>query len=161
MPAIAGPERRQRHSTGNVLGAAKRQFQARVEPYSLPLSTTPLNDIERRGGRRRKEEHFLLTCPKISPLTKKKNKEHITLKRKAESKSRGLASCWIQRKRLTNTPFRRQACVVKWLDDQRKEVGSAQATHPRGSSAVSSGVYEQRHATQRVLPESGFEFRHA
>ena len=50
MPAIAGPERRQRHSTGNVLGAAKRQFQGRVEPYSLRISTTPLNDIERRGG---------------------------------------------------------------------------------------------------------------
>ncbi len=34
-------------------------------------------------------------------------------------------------------------------------------THPCGNSAARGGVYEQRHATQRILPESGFELRHA
>jgi hypothetical protein len=75
MPAVAGRKRRQRHSTGNVPGAAKRQFQARVEPNSLPLSTTPLNDIERRGA---KEEGGALPSylPKNKLSDKKSQRTH-------------------------------------------------------------------------------------
>jgi hypothetical protein len=32
--------------------------------------------------------------------------------------------------------------------------------YPSGSSTVGDGVRQQRHATQRVLPESGFDLRH-
>lgn len=63
-------------------------------------------------------------------------------------------------KRLTNTPVRGVVSVLKWLDDRRKEVVSAQATYASGGSAVGGGVCEQRHAAQRVLPESRFELRY-
>ena len=63
-------------------------------------------------------------------------------------------------KRSTNTPVRGVAFVLKYLDDRRKKVGSAQATYASGGSAVGGGVCEQRHATQRVLPESGLELWH-
>src|SRR5713226_10238534 len=67
----------------------------------------------------------------------------------------------LKRKRLTNTPVLQAGSVLKCPDDRKNRVVSAQATHPRGSSEVSGGVCEQRHATQRVLPESGLELRHA
>ena len=51
--------------------------------------------------------------------------------------------------------------MLKCPDDRKNRVVRAQATYASGSSAVGGGVCEQRHATQRVLPESGFEFRHA
>jgi|ERR1035437_8610808 hypothetical protein len=65
-------------------------------------------------------------------------------------------------KRLGNTPFRREGCVVKWLVGWKTETENVSAPpHPRGSSAASSGVCKQRHETHRVLSESGFELRHA
>ena len=63
-------------------------------------------------------------------------------------------------KRLTNTPVREIASVLKWIDDRRKQVVSAQATYPRGSSAVGGRVCEQRYAAERVLPDSRFELQH-
>jgi hypothetical protein len=66
-----------------------------------------------------------------------------------------------ERKRLTNTPVPVVVSVLRWLDDREKNVVSAQATHPRGSSATGGEVCGKRHATERVLPESGFELRHA
>ena len=49
---------------------------------------------------------------------------------------------------------------VEVPDDRKNRVVSAQATHSRGSSEVGGGIQEQRHATQRVLPESRFELQH-
>jgi hypothetical protein len=64
------------------------------------------------------------------------------------------------RKRLTNTPVRQSASVLKCPDDRKNRVVSTQATHPCGSSAVGGRVCEQRYAVERVLPESRFELQH-
>ena len=66
-----------------------------------------------------------------------------------------------ERKRLTNTPVRAIASVLKCADDRKNRVFSAQATYPCGGSAVGGRVCEQRHAAERVLPESRFELQHA
>ena len=67
----------------------------------------------------------------------------------------------LERKRLTNTPVRQARSVLKCPDDRKNRVVSAQATYPCGSSAVGGRVCEQRHAAERVLPESRFELQHA
>jgi microsomal dipeptidase-like Zn-dependent dipeptidase len=67
----------------------------------------------------------------------------------------------IDRKRLTNTPVRQARSVLKCPDDRKNRVVSAQTTYPCGSSAVGGRVCEQRHAAERVLPESRFELQHA
>jgi hypothetical protein len=41
-----------------------------------------------------------------------------------------------------------------------KQVVSAQAPHPRGSSAVGGGIHEQRYAAERVLPQSAVKLQH-
>ena len=64
-------------------------------------------------------------------------------------------------KRLTNTPVRRAGSVLKCPGDRKNRVVSAQTTYPCGSSAVGGRVCEQRHAPERVLPESRFELQHA
>jgi hypothetical protein len=64
------------------------------------------------------------------------------------------------RKRLTNTPVLQEGSVLKYPDDRKNRVVSAQATYPCGSSAVGGRVCEQRYAAQRVLPESRFELQH-
>jgi hypothetical protein len=51
--------------------------------------------------------------------------------------------------------------VLKCLDERRTQGLAIQAAHTRGSSGVGSGIPEQRHAAQRVLPESELELRHA
>jgi hypothetical protein len=43
--------------------------------------------------------------------------------------------------------------VLKYFDDRRKQVVSAQASHPRGSSEVGGEIQEQRYAPKRVLRE--------
>ena len=45
-----------------------------------------------------------------------------------------------ERKRLSNTPFRRGACMVKWLDERKTESVGGPPAHPRGNSAVSGRV---------------------
>jgi hypothetical protein len=50
--------------------------------------------------------------------------------------------------------------VLKWPDERRTESGCTPATYRSGGSTVSDGVCEQRYATERVLPQSGFELRH-
>ena len=67
----------------------------------------------------------------------------------------------VKRKRLTNTPVRQAGSVLKCPDDRKNRVVSAQTTYPCGSSAVGGRVCEQRHAPERVLPESRFELQHA
>jgi hypothetical protein len=47
----------------------------------------------------------------------------------------------MKRKRLGNTPFRREAGVVKWLDGWKTEHVNTPPTHPRGNSAASGGIY--------------------
>jgi hypothetical protein len=42
----------------------------------------------------------------------------------------------VLRKRLGNTPFRREAYVVKWLDEWKTENVNAPPTYPRGNSAA-------------------------
>ena len=64
-------------------------------------------------------------------------------------------------KRLTNTPVRQAGPVLKCPDDCKNRVVNTQATFTSGSSAVGGRVCEQRYAAERVLPESGFELRHA
>jgi hypothetical protein len=66
-----------------------------------------------------------------------------------------------QCKRLTDTPGCKIVSVLKWLDDRRKQIVSAQATNPRGSSKVGGGIQKQRYAPQRVLSESRLELQHA
>jgi hypothetical protein len=51
--------------------------------------------------------------------------------------------------------------MLKCQDGRKNQVVGTQATYPCGSSTARDRVYEQRHAAQRVLPESGFELRHA
>ena len=75
--------------------------------------------------------------------------------RKAEEMLRSL-KC----RRLTNTPVRQPGFVLKCPDDRKNRVVSAQATYPCGSSEVGGRVCEQRHAAERVLPESRFELQH-
>lgn len=74
---------------------------------------------------------------------------------------RALMTSEIRGKRLGNTPFRREACVVKWLDEKKTENVNTTTPHPCGSSGVSGRVCEERYATQRVLSEPGLELRHA
>ena len=64
-------------------------------------------------------------------------------------------------KRSRNTPVRGVRSVVKWSDEPRTESSGTEPTDASGGSAVSGRVCEQRYATERVLPESGFELRHA
>lgn len=68
---------------------------------------------------------------------------------------------FLKSKRLTNTPVLMLGSVLKCPDDCKNRVVSAQATDTSRSSAVSSGVCEQRHATERVLSESRFELQHS
>ena len=63
-------------------------------------------------------------------------------------------------KRLTNTRVRRVGSVVKYTDDRKNRVVSAEATYPCGSSAFGGRICEQRYAAERVLPESRFELQH-
>jgi hypothetical protein len=51
--------------------------------------------------------------------------------------------------------------VLKCSDDRKNRVVSAQATHTSGSSGVGGGIHEQRYASERVLPQSAVELRHA
>ena len=51
--------------------------------------------------------------------------------------------------------------MLKWRDERRTEESGTKAPDACGSSAVSGGVCEQRHAAERVLPESRFELQHA
>ena len=67
----------------------------------------------------------------------------------------------IYSKRLTNTPVRQEGFVLKCPDACKNRVVSAQATYPCGGSAVGGRVCEQRHAAERVLPESRLELQHA
>src|ERR1700739_1387189 len=64
-------------------------------------------------------------------------------------------------KRLTNTPVRAIASVLKCAGDRKNRVFSAQAAYQCGGSAVGGRVCEQRHAAERVLPESRLELQHA
>jgi hypothetical protein len=43
----------------------------------------------------------------------------------------------------------------------KNRVVSAQATDTSRGSTVGGGIHEQRHAAERVLPQSGFEFQYA
>jgi hypothetical protein len=70
----------------------------------------------------------------------------------------GVISVRIDRKRLGNTPFRREACVLKSLDEWKTENVSP-PPFPCGNSAVSGGVYEQRHAAHRVLSQPAQQTR--
>jgi hypothetical protein len=63
-----------------------------------------------------------------------------------------------QCKRLTNTPVRGPGSLFKCRDDRREEIARAETTYACGSSATGGGVCEQRHAAQRVLPQSGLSF---
>jgi len=51
--------------------------------------------------------------------------------------------------------------MLKYPDDCKNRVVSAQATYTSGDSAVGCGVCEQRYAAERVLPESGLELEHS
>jgi hypothetical protein len=51
--------------------------------------------------------------------------------------------------------------VLKCPYGRKNKVGSTEATYTSRSSAVGGGIHEQRHAAQRVLPESRFELQHA
>lgn len=50
--------------------------------------------------------------------------------------------------------------MVKSRNAERKTDNGAPATDASGGPAVGGGVSEQRHAAERVLPQSGFELEH-
>jgi len=56
--------------------------------------------------------------------------------------------------------FEERRFVLKW-EDQRTTTGSStKATDASRGPTVGGGVCEQRHAAERVLPQSGFELQH-
>ncbi len=67
----------------------------------------------------------------------------------------------IQRKRWTNAPVRGALSVVKSRNAERGEDNGTSATDASGSRSVGGAVCGQRHAAERILPQSGFELEHA
>ena len=51
--------------------------------------------------------------------------------------------------------------MLKWKNAGRRKDHGAATTDGSGSPAVGGGVCGQRHAAERVLPQSGFELEHA
>lgn len=64
-------------------------------------------------------------------------------------------------KRSTNAPVQGAMFVLKSRNAERGTENGTAATDGSGGAAVGGGVCERRHATERVLPQSGFELEHA
>src|SRR5713226_2561405 len=67
----------------------------------------------------------------------------------------------LHRKRSTNAPVRGALSVVKSRNAERGEDNGTSATDASGSRSVGGAVCGQRHAAERILPQSGFELEHA